>query len=69
MVITNKNKFNKRYGYKADDPNSKAEISRLTGISMGILNKVMFLMNIKYLMNVLITFIKNAYLHLKLQKN
>lgn len=40
MVQTNKNKFNKRYGFKADAPHSKAEISRLTGISMSILNKV-----------------------------
>jgi hypothetical protein len=40
MVLTNKQKFNKRYGFKADAPHSKAEISRLTGISMSILNKV-----------------------------
>jgi len=40
MVITNKNKFNKRYGFTANAPHSKSEISKLTGISMSILNKV-----------------------------
>jgi len=40
MVITNKNKFNKRYGFTANAPHSKNEISKLTGISMSILNKV-----------------------------
>ena len=40
MVVSNKNKFNKKYGFKSDAPHSKAEISRLTGISIGILNQV-----------------------------
>ena len=37
---TNKEKFNKRYGFSKDKGHSKAEISKLTGISMSILNKV-----------------------------
>jgi len=40
MVMTNKNKFNKRYGQKLNQPNSKKDISKLTGISMSILDKV-----------------------------
>ena len=40
MVETNKNKFNKKYGFKRDAPHSKAEISRLTGIPRSILDKV-----------------------------
>lgn len=40
MVLTNKNKFNIKYGFKRDTPHSKAEISRLTGISRRILDKV-----------------------------
>ncbi len=41
MVLTNKNKFNKKYGFKADAPHSMAEISRLTGVSTSILSQVM----------------------------
>tara|TARA_R100000654_G_scaffold12996_2_gene28281 strand:+ start:15006 stop:15308 length:303 start_codon:yes stop_codon:yes gene_type:complete len=40
MVTTNKNRFNKRYGQPKDKSNSKADISRLTGISKSILDKV-----------------------------
>ena len=40
MVETNKNKFNKKYGFKRDAPHNKAEISRLTGIPRSILDKV-----------------------------
>ena len=40
MVLTNKQKFNKKYGFPLNEPHSKAEISRITGISMSILNKV-----------------------------
>lgn len=40
MVVSNKNKFNAKYGFPKDAPHSKAEISRLTGISIGILNQV-----------------------------
>jgi len=40
MVETNKNKFNKKYGFKRDAPHDKAEISRLTGIPRSILDKV-----------------------------
>jgi hypothetical protein len=31
MVLTYKNKFNKKYGFPANTPHSIAEISRLTG--------------------------------------
>ncbi len=41
MVITNKQKFNKKYGFKADEGHSMAEISRLTGVSTNILSQVM----------------------------
>ena len=40
MVTTNKMKYNKRYGQPLDKPNSKKDISRKTGISMSILDKV-----------------------------
>ena len=39
-VMTNKMKFNKRYNQPLNKPNSKQDISRLTGISMSILNQV-----------------------------
>jgi len=39
-MSTNKQKFNKKYNFKLNEPHSKAEISKLTGISMTILNKV-----------------------------
>jgi len=38
---TNKQKFNKKYGFKADEGHSISEISKLTGISVSILNQVM----------------------------
>ena len=31
MVVTYKNKFNKRYGFDKDEPHSVAEIAKLTG--------------------------------------
>ena len=40
MVLTNKQKFNKKYGFKRDEPHSKSEISKLTGISKSILDQV-----------------------------
>ena len=40
MVYTNKMKFNKRYSQKLQQPNSKEDISRLTGIKMSILDDV-----------------------------
>jgi len=40
MVLTNKQKFNKKYGFDKDASHSRKEISKLTGISMSILNKV-----------------------------
>lgn len=39
-VMTNKMKFNKRYGQPLNKSNSKKDISKLTGISMSILNSV-----------------------------
>ena len=41
MVQTNKQKFNKKYGFKPDEGHSIAEISRLTGVSASILREVM----------------------------
>ena len=38
--LTNKQKFNKRYKQPLNKSNSKKDISKLTGISMSILNKV-----------------------------
>ena len=40
MTLTNKQKFNKKYGFAKDASHSKAEISRLTGVSIRTLNKV-----------------------------
>jgi len=40
MTLTNKQKFNKKYGFKLAEPHSKKEISKLTGISMKVLNEV-----------------------------
>lgn len=40
MVVTNKNKFNAKYGFPKDAGHSKAEISRLSGIPIGILNEI-----------------------------
>ena len=40
MVVTNKQKFNKKYGFPKDEGHSKAEISKLTGISKSILDQV-----------------------------
>jgi len=40
MTLTNKQKFNKKYGFKLAEPHSKKEISKLSGVSMNVLNKV-----------------------------
>lgn len=40
MPPTNKNRFNSKYGFPKDQGHSKAEISRLTGIPVRILNEV-----------------------------
>jgi hypothetical protein len=40
MVVTNKDKFNKKYGFPKGEGHSKAEISKLTGISKSILDQV-----------------------------
>jgi hypothetical protein len=37
MVLTNKNKFNIKYGFKRNEPHSIAEIAKLSGISKSIL--------------------------------
>ena len=39
-MSTNKEKFNKKYGFKKDTPHSKSEISKLTGIPIRILNVI-----------------------------
>ncbi len=41
-MVSNKNKFNKKYGFKPDASHSKAEISKLTGVSVSILDKVYY---------------------------
>ena len=40
MVLTNKNKFNIKYGFKRDEPHSKTEIAKITGIPKRILDEV-----------------------------
>lgn len=40
MVLTNKQKYNKKYGYKRDEGHSKSDISKKTGIPMSILDDV-----------------------------
>jgi hypothetical protein len=40
MVMTNKMKYNKKYGFKAGTSHSKSDISKKTGIPMRILNVV-----------------------------
>ena len=42
MVYTNKMKFNKKYGQKLQTANGKDDISKLTGISMKILDEVYY---------------------------
>lgn len=42
MVYTNKQKFNRKYNQKLNEPNSKKDISKLTGISMKILDDVFY---------------------------
>ena len=39
-MATWKQKFNKKYGFDKDAPHSKAEITRLTGVSKRILDQV-----------------------------
>jgi hypothetical protein len=39
-MSTNKQKFNKKYGQPLNQPNSKKDISKLTGIPMSILDQV-----------------------------
>lgn len=40
MVLTNKQKFNKKYKQPQNQSNSKKDISKLTGIKMSILDEV-----------------------------
>jgi len=40
MVVTNKNKFNKKYKQPINQSNSKSDMVKLTGIPMRILNDV-----------------------------
>ena len=42
MVLTNKQKFNKKYKQKLNEPNSKKDISKLSGVSMKILDDVYY---------------------------
>tara|TARA_R110000851_G_C12900776_1_gene548149 strand:+ start:446 stop:739 length:294 start_codon:yes stop_codon:yes gene_type:complete len=41
-MLTNKQKFNKKYKQKLNQPNSKKDISKLSGISMSILDDVYY---------------------------
>lgn len=40
MTLTNKQKYNEKYGFKKDESHSKKDISKKTGIPMSILDKV-----------------------------
>jgi hypothetical protein len=40
MVLTYKNKFNIKYGFKRDEPHSLVEISRLTGYKLSGLQTI-----------------------------
>jgi len=40
MVVTYKQKFNKKYGFKKDEPHSIAEISKLTGYKVSGLRTI-----------------------------
>jgi len=40
MVVTNKNRFNSKYGFKKDEPHSKAELVKITGVPKRILDAV-----------------------------
>ena len=42
MVVTNKNRFNSKYGLPKDKSHSKASIVKLTGIPKRILDKVYY---------------------------
>jgi len=40
MVLTYKNKFNKKYGFPKDEPHSVAEIARITGFKKSGLDTI-----------------------------
>ena len=42
MVVTNKQKFNKKYKQPLNEPNSKADMVKLTGIPKRLLDKVYY---------------------------
>lgn len=39
MVLTYKQRFNKKYGFKLEEPHNKKEISQITGIPMSYLDE------------------------------
>ena len=41
-MSTNKQRFNRKYGFKLSEGHSKQEISKLTGVSVGILDQVYY---------------------------
>ena len=42
MTATNKQKYNKKHGFKKDESHSKKDISKKTGIPVSILDKVYY---------------------------
>jgi hypothetical protein len=40
MVLTNKQKFNKKYGFKLDEPHSKEELVKISGVPKRILDAI-----------------------------
>ena len=40
MVLTNKNKFNKKYGFSIDASHSKTDVAKITGINIKLLNSI-----------------------------
>ena len=42
MTVTNKQKYNKKHGFKKDQSHSKKDISKKTGIPVSILDKVYY---------------------------
>lgn len=40
MVLTNKQKFNKRYGFKLSEPHSLAELAKISKVKKSILQSV-----------------------------
>ena len=40
MVLTNKQKFNKKFGFKLDEPHSLTELAKISGVKKSILQSV-----------------------------